>query len=147
MIGALSRKLESFGQKLDPESVVWLPTASEIREKLPGIIHRFKPDCLVADGRIFRIFPSFSSFVSDVPELKQILIYLENAPAAVQFRELHPELNIHLPSIKWSDPMFRIGACAAEIMRGLLKNPGRFPNRRISDFQPADDNSDIHTKN
>jgi hypothetical protein len=146
MIRALSRKLESYGEKLDPESVVWLPTAGEIREKLPGIIRRFKPDCLVADGRIFRIFQTFSSFISDVPELRHIPIYLENAPAAVRFREQHPELTIHLPAIKWSDPMFRIGACAAEIMRGLLKNPGRFPNRRISDFQAADKNSDIHSK-
>ena len=145
MIGALSRKLESYGQKLDPDSVVWLPTASEIREQLPGIIHRFKPDCLVADGRIFRIFPSFSSFVSDVPELWQLPIYLENAPAAVRFRKQHPELNIHLPAIKWSDPMFRIGACAAEIMHGLLKNPGRFSNRKITDFRSLNDTSDSHS--
>ena len=146
MIGALSRKLESYGRKLDPDSVVWLPTASEIREQLPGIIHRFKPDCLVADGRIFRIFPSFSSFVSDVPELKRIPIYLENAPASVRFRNQHPELKIHLPAIKWSDPMFRIGACAAEIMHGLLKNPGRFPNRKITDCRTINDISDSHSK-
>ena len=131
LVDALSERLGSFGEKLPRGSVVWLPTASGIREKLPEKIRRYRPDCMAADGRIF---PTFSRFAADVPELKDIPIYLENAPEAVLLKKRHPELKIHLPVRSYCDPMFRIGECAGGMMRSLLEKPGRFPNRKITEF-------------
>ena len=86
---------------------------------------------MVADGRIF---DTFSCFAADVPELKNIPIYLENSPDAVLLKKRHPELQIHLPARSYCDPMFRIGECAGMMMRSLLEKPGRFPNRKVTEF-------------
>ncbi|MBQ9338192.1 MAG: GntR family transcriptional regulator [Lentisphaeria bacterium] len=131
MIGALSGRLEASGKKLPSDSVVWLPTPREIRGRLPEKIRRYKPDCLIADGRIF---PTFSAFAADVPELKDIPIYLENAPFAAVLQKRHPELKIQLSSWNYCDPMVRIGECAGEMMRSLLDKPGRFANRKYTEF-------------
>ena len=137
-VSALSRRLESYGQKLPPDSVVWFPAASDIRGKLPKIIRKFKPDCLVADGMIFR---TFDLLAADLPELKKIPVYLDNFPWSIQLRSQHPELKIHIPGISCSSLMFDIGACAARIMRVLLKKPGRFKNGKVSDFLDFNESS------
>lgn len=131
-VQALTRELEAYGEKLDPKSVVWLPTYEETREKLPKIIRSYKPDCFIADGRIF---PTFNFLAADVPELKDIPIYMENSPESQPFRERYPDWKIYLSSVTICDQMFRIGECAAQMMREMLKKPGRFDNRKITDFQ------------
>ena len=131
-IRALARELESFGEKLDPESVIWLPTYEETREKLPKIIRSYKPDCFIADGRIFS---TFNFLAADVPELKDIPVYLDNSPESQPLRERYPDWNICLSSVSSCDQMLRIGECAAQMMREMLKKPGRFDNRKITDFQ------------
>lgn len=130
-VSALSLRLESYGQKLPADSVVWFPAASDIREKLPKAIHKFNPDCLVADGMIFT---TFDLLAADLPELKKIPVYFDNSPWSIQLRNRHPELKIHVSRISYSKLMFDIGACAAGIMRILLKKPGRFQNGKVSDF-------------
>ena len=131
-VRALTRELESYGEKLDPKSVVWLPTYGETREKLPGIIRGYKPDCFLADGYIF---PTFNFLVADVPELKDIPVYLDNSPESQPFRERYPGWKICLSSVSICDQMFRIGECAAQMMRLMMKKPGRFDNRKFTDFQ------------
>ena len=138
LIEALSARLESFGKKLPDDSVVWLPTASEIQEKLPAKIRSYQPDCIVADGRIFY---AFNRLAADCPELKQIPIYLENTPEAVMLKKRHSELPIYLPEQSYCDVMFKIGECAGRMMRSLLKKPGRFPNRKYNEFPESQNNA------
>ena len=138
LIDALSARLESYGEKLPGDSVVWLPTASEMLEKLPAKIRSYKPDCIVADGRIFY---AFSRLAANVPELKNIPIYLENTPEAVMLKKRHSELPIYLPAQSYCDPMFQIGECAGRMMRFLLEKPGRFPNRKFNKFSESKTNA------
>ena len=136
-IQALTGELESHGEKLGPGSVVWFPSHAETRDKLPGIIRRYQPDCFIADGNIF---PIFDFLADDVQELKAIPVYLDNSPRALQLRDRHPELRIHV-SETTSDLMLQIGDCAARIMRFLLKKPGRFKNGKVSDFLDFNEDS------
>ncbi len=132
MIEALSKQLESYGEKFDSGSVVWFSSSSEILKKLPETVHKFKPDCLVADGLIYR---AFNLLAADMPELKDIPIYLDNSPESQPFRERYPDWKIYLPPVSWCDQMFRIGECAAQMMREMLKTPGPFQNRKFTDFK------------
>ena len=137
-IQALTRRLESYGQKLPPDSEVWFPSHAETKDKLPGIIRSYKPDCFIADGNIF---PTFNSLTDDIPELKDIPVYLDNSPRALGLRDWHPELHIHLSKTSMPDFMIQIGDCAARIMRILLKKPGRFQNGKVSDFLDFNESS------
>ena len=132
IVDALSRTLESYGQRLDPESIIWFPSSCQIINELPEKIRGLKPDCLVADGQII---PALGTATDNLPELKKISIYLDNYPRARQLRKQHPELNIFLPTVNWTETMALIGECAAEMMRKMLKNPDRFQNRKITDFK------------
>ena len=131
MVRALSGQLKLHGKKLPPDSICFFPTLGEIREKLPGILRQYKPDCLVADGQIIPVLRAFSAIL---PELGEIPIYLDDFPRAVQLRKEHPELDIRLSESKYSEKMIEIGSCAAEIMKRLLKKSGRFKNCSTSDF-------------
>ena len=131
MIRALSVQLKSHGKKLPPDSTCFFSTLGEIREKLPGIIRRYKPDCLVADGQIVSVLQASSAIM---PELEKIPVYLDDFPRAIQLQKEHPELDIRLSETKYSEKMIEIGECAAEMMRRLLKESGRFKNCRTSDF-------------
>ena len=69
-----------------------------------------RPDCLVADGKIFSCLAELCRVA---PELKQVTLLLDPVPYAFQFQKKYPDLKIRTPDYNWFKVLRKLGERAA----------------------------------
>ena len=79
---------------------------------VPGIhaVLKDRPDCLVADGKIFSYLTELCRVA---PELKKITLLLDPVPYAFEFQKKYPELKIRTPDYNWFKVLRKLGERAA----------------------------------